>query len=64
MSALSLFNILVEGTNSLQHLFEDRSSALILGNPPLNLSTMKRTNFSKKKFFVIQVHFLNKISIL
>ena len=30
MSALNLINILVEGTNSLQHLFEDRSAALIL----------------------------------
>ena len=30
MSALNLFNILVGGTNSLQHLFEDKSSALIL----------------------------------
>ena len=30
MTALNPFNILVEGTNSLQHLFEDGSSALIL----------------------------------
>ena len=30
MSALNVFNILFEETNSLQHLSEDKSSALIL----------------------------------